>query len=560
MARPCPDAVPGGEEHQEDLEAPGRPVGQRVVEVVAGELQVGERPGDRQQVVHRLAPPAPRGQREELGRGVDAGAAGQGERGGEHRHAPCILGHGAHAVPVDGGPSFRRVADDHGEVGDPSQPDEAVMGLPCVRRQHDQLVGERQPEGGRARAGNRLAALPQRARVERRHPLRGALQAVVQLQDEGRHVVVGQDGVVVVAAAGAYHPPPGAGEGRQRALVLAARQQDVDVLHGAQSGLGIAGGHRRPFEDHRFQPGVGQRAHRQRHRPGDEQHRLHAEGIGHAAEDGTARPELFSRVGRTEGPPQQRGDPVLHGGGQGAFDVGTAGEGTPERGRIGITAAGLPEQLGRRLGHAQPRRRRARRCAGSGSGSPSMPSRWGNGGAGPCMRWLRARDRVFTGIARFATGGGKKARALALPRHCSNRSAPLAAGRFGHRTDQNGPLAAGGHGTVDDMHSEEPQRDVMARRDGATAAAAVGDGRTGRPRLSRRQAMGRMSAVATAGAVAWVVPEILTAKPAAGAALSNTVGAGGGAVGGRLDQRLQRRDRGLGRRQRHRRHQRARRT
>ena len=38
-----------------------------------------------------------------------------------------------------------------------------------------------------------------------------------------------------------------------------------------------------------------------------------------------------------------------------------------------------------------------------------------------------------------------------------------------------------------------------------------------------------MSAVATAGAVAWVVPEILTAKPAAGAALSNTVGAGGGA-------------------------------
>jgi hypothetical protein len=40
--------------------------------------------------------------------------------------------------------------------------------------------------------------------------------------------------------------------------------------------------------------------------------------------------------------------------------------------------------------------------------------------------------------------------------------------------------------------------------------------------------MGRMSAVATAGAVAWVVPEILTAKPAAGAALSNPVGAGGG--------------------------------
>ena len=71
------------------------------------------------------------------------------------------------------------------------------------------------------------------------------------------------------------------------------------------------------------------------------------------------------------------------------------------------------------------------------------------------------------------------------------------------------------------MHSEEPQRDVMAQGDGATPA--------GRPRLSRRQAMGRMSAVATAGAVAWVVPEILTAKPAAGAALSNAVGGGGSA-------------------------------
>ena len=82
------------------------------------------------------------------------------------------------------------------------------------------------------------------------------------------------------------------------------------------------------------------------------------------------------------------------------------------------------------------------------------------------------------------------------------------------------------------MHSEEPQRDVMAQGDGATAAVGVGDGRTGRPRLSRRQAMGRMSAVATAGAVAWVVPEILTAKPAAGAALSNAVGAGGGASAG----------------------------
>jgi hypothetical protein len=39
--------------------------------------------------------------------------------------------------------------------------------------------------------------------------------------------------------------------------------------------------------------------------------------------------------------------------------------------------------------------------------------------------------------------------------------------------------------------------------------------------LSRRQALGRMSLFATAGAAAWVVPEIVTARPAGGATLSS---------------------------------------
>jgi hypothetical protein len=77
------------------------------------------------------------------------------------------------------------------------------------------------------------------------------------------------------------------------------------------------------------------------------------------------------------------------------------------------------------------------------------------------------------------------------------------------------------------MQNEQPPRSRAAKVDGAASAVGTGDGR---PRLSRRQAMGRMSAVASAGAVAWVVPEILTAKPAAGAALSNPVG-GSGSVG-----------------------------
>jgi hypothetical protein len=41
-----------------------------------------------------------------------------------------------------------------------------------------------------------------------------------------------------------------------------------------------------------------------------------------------------------------------------------------------------------------------------------------------------------------------------------------------------------------------------------------------------------MSAVATAGAAAWVVPEILIAKPAAGATMSGTKGGGGSTGGG----------------------------
>jgi hypothetical protein len=72
-------------------------------------------------------------------------------------------------------------------------------------------------------------------------------------------------------------------------------------------------------------------------------------------------------------------------------------------------------------------------------------------------------------------------------------------------------------------NAEQPQGNAEARGDGGGAVGA------GRARISRRQAMGRMSAVAGAGAVAWVVPEILTAKPAAGAALSGTGGTGGSA-------------------------------
>ncbi len=64
----------------------------------------------------------------------------------------------------------------------------------------------------------------------------------------------------------------------------------------------------------------------------------------------------------------------------------------------------------------------------------------------------------------------------------------------------------------------EPQRDGSAASEAGGAAASGSEGQ----RLSRRQAIARLSAIAATGAVAWVTPEILTAKPASGAVLSGT--------------------------------------
>jgi hypothetical protein len=68
------------------------------------------------------------------------------------------------------------------------------------------------------------------------------------------------------------------------------------------------------------------------------------------------------------------------------------------------------------------------------------------------------------------------------------------------------------------MHGGQPEKDVTAKGDERISADGGG---TGPPRLSRRQAMGHMSVVTAVGAVAWAVPEILTAKAAGGATLSS---------------------------------------
>jgi hypothetical protein len=72
--------------------------------------------------------------------------------------------------------------------------------------------------------------------------------------------------------------------------------------------------------------------------------------------------------------------------------------------------------------------------------------------------------------------------------------------------------------------------DDIQHEEGAGSAGRAGGGGSTRARYTRRQMLGRVSTAGAVGAAAWVVPEILTAKPAAGATLSGggTNGSGGG--------------------------------
>ena len=67
------------------------------------------------------------------------------------------------------------------------------------------------------------------------------------------------------------------------------------------------------------------------------------------------------------------------------------------------------------------------------------------------------------------------------------------------------------------MHGED-----IEHTSAGDAPVAAGPNGEARAWISRRQAIGRLSTGAAVGAAAWMVPEILTARPAAGATLSGT--------------------------------------
>ncbi len=236
-----------------------------------------------------------------------------------------------------------------------------MVGFAGVRGQHDELVGEREAEGTCAREVERTAPRPEHAGIECGHSLRCPLQAVVQLEEEGRRLVMGEECVVTVTAAGTNHAPPGTAQGLQGARVIASREKEIDVLHRAQARERVAGRHRRALEDDGFESDFGQGTHRQIHRPGNEQERLHAKRFSHAAENGATRTEFVARTGSVERAPEQGADPMGRGGADGSVEVRPAGKGTLDGGRIGIRAAGLPEQPCRRFGAGRGERGRIAR-------------------------------------------------------------------------------------------------------------------------------------------------------------------------------------------------------
>ena len=178
------------------------------------------------------------------------------------------------------------------------------------------------------------------------------LEPVVDFEQVGRDLAMAQDGVVVAFATGARHLPPGAAQGVEGMLVIGPRQQQVDVVHRSQAGLGVARRHGRALEDHRLEADVGEGTHGERDGAGQQEDRLHPEGVGHVAQGGSVGAESIQGARRVEHPPQQRADPLVRGGTHRPGRVGPSGERPPDAGRVRIPAAGLPQQRGRLLGHA----------------------------------------------------------------------------------------------------------------------------------------------------------------------------------------------------------------
>jgi len=69
-------------------------------------------------------------------------------------------------------------------------------------------------------------------------------------------------------------------------LVISPRQQQVDVVHRPQAGLGVARRHGRALEDDRLEPDVGERTHGERDGTREQEDLLHPQRVCHVAQRG----------------------------------------------------------------------------------------------------------------------------------------------------------------------------------------------------------------------------------------------------------------------------------
>jgi hypothetical protein len=229
----CTDAVAGATKDEEDLEPLQRIVGERVVEAIAGELEVGQWPTHRERLAHCRTSPAPCRKWKQPDRRVDARSPRHGERGTHDGDAVGGLGDGADALPVDGVFIVRGSAHDRGDVGDPHETHEAVVRLTGMRGDHHQLYVLGQDERGRTRDDRGLTVRPHRNRIESRDALRRRFQPEVELEEQRRHLGMGEDGVVLLVLGRPHECPSGSCQRRQCTRMVGAGEQQVDVLHWA---------------------------------------------------------------------------------------------------------------------------------------------------------------------------------------------------------------------------------------------------------------------------------------------------------------------------------------
>jgi hypothetical protein len=137
------------------------------------------------------------------------------------------------------------------------------------------------------------------------------LESVVQLERKGGNFWVCEQGVISVVTGIPRHVPPGKGEDLQCSVVLLLWEQQIDVFHWSEAGLGVADGQTWSLQDDGLQPGVRQWLHSAGHGAGKEEQCFHAVRVKDGRQSRSGRTEGVECIGCVKGSPQKRGDAMV---------------------------------------------------------------------------------------------------------------------------------------------------------------------------------------------------------------------------------------------------------